>query len=434
MKSNSDGRGSYGEFLLVILCLLLLPVTSLASYEQRGEDGSETEDTSDSSSVIENDPLYIKIHFKEPLKHSTLKPGSVLEGTLAEAVYSGEREVFPAGSTVRLTVDRLERRRKTSSDRWPWIVKTFSPRHEMQPIFSTASIVLAGGETVPLKMSLISLAEKKETRVQSKATSPATENRPSSLVSPAGVRAKASERTTTGGPTATFEAAPLSRISSALLIKANEVETQDGVPPSSVTPATIAAGTEARVILITGVSASKNHRGDIVAARVVQPVRTGSGVIVPQGSLFHGRVEKVSGPRWLSRSGSLLVTFDRLTLPDGSQFPVRASVVGADVDEASRTQIDPEGELHGGRPGRAWMLINLGASMGLAKVADDSTQLVIEAIVSTATDVSTAGVARVVGFCVSGVFMITRHGRDVLLPKYTEMRIALDEPAFLPSR
>ena len=434
MKSNSDGRGSYRKVFLVILCLVFLPARSLASYEQRGKAGAKTDDNNGSASVNENNPLYIKMRFKEQLKWSTLKPGAVLNGALVEAVYNGDREIFPAGSTVRLTVDRLERRRKVSSDGWPWIVKTFSPRHEMQPVFSTASVVLARGETVPLRISLISIAEKKETRVQSKAEStnrPAAENRPDSLVS---VRAKASERTTTTGRTATFEAVPLSKIPTALLIQADEVETNDGATASFATPATIAAGTEARVILITGISASKNHRGDIVAARVVQPIRIGSGVIVPQGSLFQGRVEKVSGPRWLSRSGSLLVTFDRLSLPDGSQFPVRASVVGVDVDEASRTQIDPEGELHGGRLGRAWMLINVGASMGLAKVADDGTQVVIEAIVSTATDVSTAGVARIVGFCVSGVFMITRHGRDVMLPKYTEVRIALDEPVFLPSR
>ena len=434
MQSKLDGRGSYRRFLLVILCLLFLPVRSLASYEQRGEDGAKTDDNSGSLSVIENDPLYIKIHFKEPLKHSTLKPGSVLGGTLAEAVYSAEREVFPAGSQVRLTVDRLERRRKTSNDRWPWIVKLFSPRHEMQPVFSTAKVVLADGEIVPLKMSLISLAGKKEARVQLKATTAAAEYRQDSLVSPVPVREKGTRRNPTVGSTAIFEAVPLNRIPSTSLIKTDEGETNSIASPSFPIPTMVAVGTEARVILITPISASKNHRGDIVAARVVQPIRIGSGVIVPQGSLFHGRIEKASGPRWLSRCGSLLFTFDELTLPDGSKFPVRASMVGVDVDETSRTQIDPEGELHGGRPGRSWMLINLGASMGLAKVADDGTQLVIEAIVSAATDVSTAGVARIVGFCVSGVFMITRHGRDVILPKYTEMRIALDKPAFLPSR
>ena len=38
------------------------------------------------------------------------------------------------------------------------------------------------------------------------------------------------------------------------------------------------------------------------------------------------------------------------------------------------------------------MAINLGVTAGSAKVADDTLQLMIEAIVSTATDVSTAGV------------------------------------------
>jgi hypothetical protein len=50
----------------------------------------------------------------------------------------------------------------------------------------------------------------------------------------------------------------------------------------------------------------------------------------------------------------------------------------------------------------------------LAKVADDSTQLIMESIISAATDVSTAGTSRIVAACVSGVFMLTRHGRDVV--------------------
>jgi hypothetical protein len=53
-------------------------------------------------------------------------------------------------------------------------------------------------------------------------------------------------------------------------------------------------------------------------------------------------------------------------------------------------------------------------------------QLVIEALVSTATDVSTAGVARIVAVCTSGIFIIMRHGRDVQLPRFTKMDIVLD--------
>jgi hypothetical protein len=196
---------------------------------------------------------------------------------------------------------------------------------------------------------------------------------------------------------------------------------------------TIAAGTEARIILLSAVDASANRRGDRVVARVVEPVRSGRRVLIPEGSLFEGRVEKVTRPKWLSRSGSLLMMFDRLTVPGGSAVPVIASIAGAELEASSHTRIDPEGNLNGDRPGRAWMLINFGAAAGLAKVADDTTQLVIEAIVSTATDVSTAGVARIVGTCVSGIFMVTRRGRNVILPRYTELRLVLDEPVSFPA-
>ena len=73
-------------------------------------------------------------------------------------------------------------------------------------------------------------------------------------------------------------------------------------------------------------------------------------------------------------------------------------------------------------------MINLGVAGGMAKAADDGTQLAIEAIVSAATDASTAGTARIVSTCVSGLFMLTRHGRDVVLPKFTEMDISFDRP------
>ena len=77
------------------------------------------------------------------------------------------------------------------------------------------------------------------------------------------------------------------------------------------------------------------------------------------------------------------------------------------------------------------MAINLGVTAGVAKEVDDGLQLVIEAIVSTATDASTAGTARIVSSCVSGIYMATRHGRDVVLPRFTEMDIALDRPVSL---
>ena len=43
----------------------------------------------------------------------------MLQGRLSRDFYVGEREVFPAGSPVKLTVGKLERRRREPNDHWP---------------------------------------------------------------------------------------------------------------------------------------------------------------------------------------------------------------------------------------------------------------------------------------------------------------------------
>jgi len=102
-----------------------------------------------------------------------------------------------------------------------------------------------------------------------------------------------------------------------------------------------------------------------------------------------------------------------------------------ELDLRSHMRVDPEGQLKGDRSGKAWLMTNLGVTGGVAKGVDDGMQLLIEAIVSSATDVSTAGSARMAAACASGLFMLTRHGRDVVLPKFTEMRVVFNRPVSL---
>jgi hypothetical protein len=426
MESKSKGAALLGWATAASLCLILMPFTVTAVVDAgNNADGGET-----------RQELYVKVHFKAPVKLSALKPGDTVEGALSEGVYSGDREVFPAGSRVRLTVDRLERARKAPNDHWPWVIKVFAPRHENRPVFTAASVFLPDGKEVPLSVSLISIGDKRDVHVQWRTQKtggssngtrlpsggPAPAAQPSPLNNATGRKAHAP------GTTATFEAVEMTSGDGR-----GTAAGQVGPGPARLPDqARIEAGTQARVILLGEVSASRSHPGDVISARTVEPIRLGSTVVLPQGSVFEGKVVRVTRPRWLSRSGSLLLAFDRLTLPGGAGAPVAASITGAELDTTSHTKIDPEGNLRGDRPGKVWMLINLGTSLGISKVVDDSTQLVIELIVSTATDASTAGLARIVAACISGVFMITRHGRDVVLPKFTEMRIVLDEPVSLP--
>jgi hypothetical protein len=156
-----------------------------------------------------------------------------------------------------------------------------------------------------------------------------------------------------------------------------------------------------------------------------------SRVALPAGSYFKGKILKSSPPRWLSRSGSLYFGFTEVTLPNGNAMRVAASLAGAELDERSHTTIDTEGKLRGERPGKVWMAINFGVTTGIAKEVDDSMQLVIEALISTATDASTAGTSRLISSGASALYMATRHGRDVVLPRFTEMDISFDRPVSL---
>jgi hypothetical protein len=365
-----------------------------------------------------NSSLYVKVQLNNPVKLSKLKPGDVVEGKLARDVYSSDRDLFTAGSTVRLTVDHLEKRRRPADDHWPGVVKLFTPRHQNYPVFKTATVSAANGENT-LQVSLISVSRRREVHAQAKKKG----SGPQAGNVEVGKANAATPSRAPLAPTMILEASVVENAGS------SSMSAESGyswVPDLSGLE--LPAGTTCNILLLGDVSASKNKPGDIVQARLIEPVLVDSRVVLPAGTVFEGKVVKKTPPRWGSRAGSLALTFTGVTLPGGNLIPIAASLTGAELDRRSHTKIDPEGQLRGEHPGKAWMAINIGVTAGLAKEADDTLQLIIEAFVSTATDASTAGVGRIAATVVSGIYIVSRKGRDVVLPRFSEMSIALDRP------
>jgi len=373
--------------------------------------------------------LYIKVQLEPSIKPASLKPGDLVEGKLIRSVYWRDRELLPARSPVRLIVDRLEQRRRAPNDHWPWVINVFAPRHVKYPTFRSAQVLLPDGRTMDLQVSLMSITQEVEVRAESRKkstkASAGSAKTPDATVS---ATSSADKRSSTAkgrppGLTANLQA----------IVNTADFAAESGSQASLTSGETITvpAGTQAKVLLMDAVSASGSHAGDTFRARLVEPISVSSTFVLPAGSVLEGRVAKAQKPRMMSRSGSLLLSFASLSNPDGTAKRIDASLAGVSLDRRSHTRVGPEGEMQGGRPGAAWMLLNLGVTGGLAKVADDGTQLILEAILSTATDVSTAGTSRIVSACVSGVFMLTRHGRDVVLPKFTEMDITFSRPVVL---
>jgi hypothetical protein len=400
--------------------LLAAVIATTATLTFAADDAAKTPPLTPTTSGI-----YVKVQLPSRIKLSKLKSGDLVEGTLARDVYASDHEVFPAGRPVRLTVDHLERRRRLRNDHWPWVISVFTPRHENFPAFKNATVAQPEGDST-FQVSLISVSQKREVHAQAKKNKSGQQ--------PAGehgtVEVSKSNAKQPVAPVMVLEAFALDTAAPATEAKSEDAESEKGSPTARPL-AEIPTGTQCKILLLGDVSASKSKAGDKVQARLLDPVLLNSRVVLPAGSMIEGKVLKSTPPRWGSRAGSLSLAFTSLTLPGGNLIPITASLAGAELDQRSHTKIDAEGRLHGEHPGKAWMAINLAVSAGVAKEVDDGVQLIVEAIVSTATDASTAGTSRIVASCVSGLYMVTRHGRDVMIPRFTEMDISLDRPVSL---
>ncbi|HTS10202.1 MAG TPA: hypothetical protein VMP68_31860 [Candidatus Eisenbacteria bacterium] len=366
-------------------------------------------------------PVFAKVQLDNSLKLSKLKPGDPVEGHLSSNVYSLDRELYAAGSTVHLTVDHVERKRKIPGARWPGIARLFMPRHENVPIFRQAVISMPDGTASRLEANMVSSSRMKE------------------IWSPAPRSGSGSASPVTSDRTRQSQAAPKSADAPVLYLEAHLNADQAthyseaGQTPIA-TSGTAPAGTLCRVLLLSSLSGAKSHAGDPIQARLLEPVIVDSHVLLPAGSLFEGRVLKSIPPRIPARAGSLTIAFESVTLPQRGRIEVSASVSQVEVTSTSPTKLDREGRLRGSRPGAIWFVVNGGVSAGLAKVTDDTLQLIIESVVSTATDASTAGTARIAAAAVSGAFLLTRKGQDVVLPGHTEMSITLNRPLTLSAQ
>jgi hypothetical protein len=160
MRANMRNLGL--ARLGVAFFLILLPALVSA------QDARPTANTAPQTGVVSYSNLYVKVQLDSKVKLSALKPEDMVEGRLSRSVYSQDKQLFPAGSRVRLTVDKLEQRRRAPNDHWPWVIKAFTPQHEKYPTFQSAQVSLADGQEVLLRVSLVSIGREVEVHAGTK--------------------------------------------------------------------------------------------------------------------------------------------------------------------------------------------------------------------------------------------------------------------------
>lgn len=64
--------------------------------------------------------------------------------------------------------------------------------------------------------------------------------------------------------------------------------------------------------------------GDVISAKVTEDIYVDDKKVIPEGTVFHGKVAKIHDPRRFYRQGWLELSFDRLKTPDGKVFAFEA--------------------------------------------------------------------------------------------------------------
>ena len=160
-----------------------------------------------------------------------------------------------------------------------------------------------------------------------------------------------------------------------------------------------------------------NIEGDEFFAEVTDEVKGDKGVIIPKGTIAHGKITQTGDPKRLGRQGWIALDFDYLITPDGREIPIegKMSTKLHPVAEASKIVVQDVGyTVAGGAVGGFLALNWLGLEAAIASQG-----------------YTIAGGAAVGGAIGLGMALI-RKGHDVLIAPGDEIRVKINTTVPLP--
>jgi peptidoglycan hydrolase-like protein with peptidoglycan-binding domain len=165
---------------------------------------------------------------------------------------------------------------------------------------------------------------------------------------------------------------------------------------------------EGSVIIVRTATALQSNNvqvGQTFSTVVVDTVRADEYTVIPAGSRIRGIISFVQ-PATRQQSGVIEVAFDRLTLPDGTTYPIDGRLTSTDAAERRQIDADPNARvvLVGGRGGIGGAIMGAGSQNSPA-----------------------SGILSALGGILSS-------GQNVNVPAGTRLAVQLDEPVTLRAR
>jgi hypothetical protein len=182
---------------------------------------------------------------------------------------------------------------------------------------------------------------------------------------------------------------------------------------------TVPAGTVLTLEMDTRLDSKRTRSSDRFTARVTEPVTNDDGrVLIPAESVVHGYARSVVRAQYRRRSGIIEITFDKLVLPDGREFPLSGTLTSADTRE--RQRIDEEGRIKA-RTGVMRHVVFIGGGAGTGAMIG----------VITGSAVLGAGIGAGVGAAAAYL----AKGKEAVVEEGARIGVSLNQPLNLsPAR
>jgi hypothetical protein len=186
-------------------------------------------------------------------------------------------------------------------------------------------------------------------------------------------------------------------------------------------------GTEVRLRLLTGVNTATAKSGDPFVAEVIQPVTSGSQIVLPAGARVHGVIGGVIHSRHFSifrGQAAMSLSFRDIEI-DSRVFPAKMSILRL------------EGPSSGERDGKNRKDVKIDEGQVVEAKHDVKGDIMGGAIGiggGTLAGVVFSNVSRGFGFGLIGTaaYIVERKGKEVELPAQTTLRVRMDNTVILP--
>ena len=415
-------RERYPHARLVVLLALMTAITCAASPRKFPSGASSGKSTRSSSENSDTEPQHsitvpggsiLRVSITAPFKTSALQPGQVLKGKVLKRVYVGDQEVIPDGTPVDLVVDKIEKHKagfKGSVSRLDSVRTLSGNRNFSDEVgFRSAILAIPGEPPVPLNVSFVQGGY----IVRLHSHKDDVELGGTSKMEIMGLVPIAGNVTTAMKGKNQWQQYRHPILTLRLQKSARVMVRGDLAPGPIPFSGELASGTHARLLMLTPLGSEASHENDKFTARVLEPIEQDGQPAIPEGSVLQGHVTKIERPRRMSRPGAVHLAFDKVYLGKSSAPILAASLQAPDAGKDAAASGTPQAT----------------EKRGLKKtVYDKGSAMVDSEAGSDAMDVASYFTPPLANTGVGMAMYMGRHGREVSLPRFSEIEIIFNAP------